>query len=166
MLAGLAGAAVVLTPRPRASLAAALALGVAAHAALAGLTPQLGPLWLSRRVVGALQAAHHDPRGGLIPGPVTVIGYAEPSLVFQLGTGTEFGDVGDGADAISEGRPVAVEARQDAAFQRELADDGLKASAVGAVSGLDYSINRNDILTIYRSDSPPQPQSPDQGGAP
>jgi 4-amino-4-deoxy-L-arabinose transferase-like glycosyltransferase len=166
VLAGLAGAAVVLTPRPRASLAAALALGVAAHAALAGLASQLDPLWLSRRIVSALEAAHLDPRGGLIPGPVAVVGYAEPSLVFLLGTETILGDADDAADAISEGRPAVVEQRRDAAFQHELASDGLTASVVGTVTGLDYSNGRAEVLRLYRSDNPPKPESQDQGGAP
>jgi 4-amino-4-deoxy-L-arabinose transferase-like glycosyltransferase len=167
VLAGLAGAVAVLSPRPRAALAAALALGIAAHAALAaGLAPQLSALWLSKRLVAALDQARLDPRGGLIPGPVCVVGYAEPSLVFLLGTETEFGDAGDAAEAISEGRPVVVERRQAEAFRRELADDGLKASPVGEVAGLDYSLGRADVLTVFRSDSPPKPDPQDPGGAP
>jgi 4-amino-4-deoxy-L-arabinose transferase-like glycosyltransferase len=165
--AGLAGAAIVLAPRRLPALAAALALGAGAHAVLAaGEAPRLGSLWLSRRIVLALDHVRLNPRGGLIPGPVTVVGYAEPSLVFGLGTETEFGDVGDGADAIAEGRPVVVEKRQDAAFQKELAEDGLSATAVGTVSGLDYSVNRNDMVTIYQSDAPPASTKAVQGGAP
>ena len=166
VLAGLAGAAVVLSHRPRVALAAALALGITAHAALAGLAPQLGAIWLSRRIVTALDQAHLNPRDGLIPGPVTVVGYAEPSLVFLLGTGTDLGDVGDAAEAISEGRPAVVEQRQDEAFRRELADDGLRASAAGSATGLDYSTGRADMLTVYRSDNPPDPRAQTQGGVP
>jgi 4-amino-4-deoxy-L-arabinose transferase-like glycosyltransferase len=166
VLAGLAGAAIVLTPRPRAGLASALALGVAAHAALAGLAPRLGEMWLSQRIVAALDQAHLNPRDGLTPGPVTVVGYAEPSLVFLLGTATDLGDVTDAAEAISEGRPVVVERRQDEAFQRELADDGLKASLAGSAAGLDYSTGRADMLNLYRSDSPPDPGARNQGGVP
>jgi 4-amino-4-deoxy-L-arabinose transferase-like glycosyltransferase len=165
--AGLAGAAMVLTPRRLLALAAALTLGAGAHAALAaGEAPRLGSLWLSRRLVLALDHVRLNPRGGLIPGPVTVVGYAEPSLVFGLGTETEFGDVGDAADAIAEGRPAVIEQRQDAAFQKELAEDGLSATAIGTVSGLDYSVNRNDMLTIYQSDNPPTPSKAKQGSAP
>jgi 4-amino-4-deoxy-L-arabinose transferase-like glycosyltransferase len=160
--AGLAGAAIVLAPRAMPALISALALGAGAHAVLAaGEAPRLGSLWLSRRIVNALDHVRLNPRGGLIPGPVTVVGYAEPSLVFGLGTETEFGDVGDAADAISEGRPVVIEQRQDAAFQKELADDKLKATAIGTVSGLDYSINHNDMLTIYRADTPPASDADD-----
>jgi len=167
--AGFAGLVAVLSHRPQAALAAALALGIAAHACLAILAPRLQTLWLSKHIVAALDQAHQDPRAGLIPGPVTVVGYAEPSLVFLLGTETDFGDVGDGADAISEGRPAVVEQRQDAAFQRELADDKLSATPVATASGLDYSTGRADILTIYRSNAPPPspaPSGPSTGGAP
>jgi hypothetical protein len=84
-----------------------------------------------------------------------VIGYAEPSMVFTLGSETELGDPGDGAEAIAEGRPVVVEDRQKAAFLTELAGDMLKASPVGAVAGLDYATGRKVRLVVYRSDSPP-----------
>jgi 4-amino-4-deoxy-L-arabinose transferase-like glycosyltransferase len=165
LLAGVCGAAAAkLSARRRTALGAALAFGVAAHGALAaGLAPRLGQLWLSRRLIAALDWLHLDPRAGLVPGPVTVVGYAEPSLVFGLGTDTEFGDVGDAANAISEGRPAVVEQRQDPAFQRELAADGLSATAVGTVSGVDYTVGRNEKLIIYRSDNPPQPDAPDAG---
>jgi 4-amino-4-deoxy-L-arabinose transferase-like glycosyltransferase len=157
LAAGAAGAAVVMSPRPWAAFGGALALGMGFHAVLAGaLVPRLSPLWLSRRVAQVLDASHLNPRRGLTPGPVTVAGYAEPSLVFALGTETELGDVSDAAEAISEGRPVVIESRQDAAFHRELADDRLKASPVGSVAGVDYSSGAKDVLAVYRSDSPPQ----------
>jgi 4-amino-4-deoxy-L-arabinose transferase-like glycosyltransferase len=164
VLAGLAGIAVVLSGRPRAGLAAALALGVAAHASLAGLAPRLDKLWLSRSMVAALGRAGLDPRNGLTPGPVTVVGYRAPSAVFLLGADTVLGDVGDAANAIYEGRPAFVEDRLDGDFQRELTADGLSASAVGAASGLDYTYGRTDMMRLYRSNRPPGPEA-DQGGA-
>lgn len=165
VLAGLCGAAAaMLSARKRIALGAALAFGVAAHGAMAaGLAPKLGQIWLSRRLVAALDYLHLDPRSGLVPGPVTVVGYAEPSLVFGLGTDTEFGDVGDASDAISEGRPAVVDQKQDAAFQQELAADGLSATAVGTVSGVDYTKGHPQKLIIYRSDSPPKPDAPAAG---
>ena len=90
---------------------------------------------------------------------MTVIGFAEPSIVFTLGTETELGDAGDGAEAIAEGRPVVVEDRQKAGFLSELAGDRLKASPVGAVAGWDYVTARNVRLVVYRSDSPPPASS-------
>jgi 4-amino-4-deoxy-L-arabinose transferase-like glycosyltransferase len=157
--AGLAGGAVLLGPGHRlAALGAAGLLGVAAHAvALAAVLPGLDAVWTSRQVVRALDRASLDPKDGLTPGPVTVVGYAEPSLVFALGTDTETTDeVGDAAEAISEGRPAVVEQTRDAAFRGELAADKLTASPVGAVRGFNYARGRWVRLTIYRSDQPPQ----------
>jgi 4-amino-4-deoxy-L-arabinose transferase-like glycosyltransferase len=159
LAAGLAGGAVLLNPRHGlAVLAATGLLGIAAHAvALAAVLPGLDAVWTSRQVVRALDRAGLDPKGGLTPGPVTVVGYAEPSLVFALGTDTETtDDVGDAAEAISEGRPAVVEQASDAAFHAELAADKLRASPAGAVRGFNYARGRWARLTIYRSDQPPQ----------
>ena len=170
LTAALAGAAAATPPRrwatrPWMTLGGALALGVSFHAVLAaGLVPRLAPLWLSRRVAQVLDASHLNPRRGLTPGPVTVAGYAEPSLVFALGTETELGDVSDAAEAISEGRPVVIESRQDAAFHRELASDQLKASPVGSIAGVDYSSGAKDVLVVYRSDSPPPAEAVSANG--
>jgi 4-amino-4-deoxy-L-arabinose transferase-like glycosyltransferase len=156
VLAAAAAAAVLTSRHGLAALIAAGALGIAAHAVVfAGVLPRLGPLWTSREIAAALTRAKLNPRDGLTPGPVTVVGYAEPSLVFTLGTETEIGDVGDAADAITEGRPAVVETDFDAAFHAELAADKLAASPAAVVSGFDYSRWKPVRLTIYRSDSPP-----------
>ena len=158
--AAAAGGWLLLSPRRRAALAAAFGLGLAAHAAVAAaLAPRLGGLWLAQRTGALLDRTHLNPRDGLTPGPVTVIGFGEPSIVFTLGTETELGDAGDGAEAIAEGRPVVVEERQKAGFLTELAGDKLKASPVGAVVGWDYATGRNVRLVVYRSDSPPPASS-------
>ncbi|HXQ12366.1 MAG TPA: glycosyltransferase family 39 protein [Caulobacteraceae bacterium] len=156
--AGLAGGAVLVSRHGLAALAAAGLLSAAAHAvALVAVLPGLDPLWTSRQVVRALDRAGLDPKGGLTPGPVTVLGYAEPSLVFALGTDTEItDDVGDAAEAISEGRPAVVEQTGDAAFRAELTADKLRAAPAGAVRGFNYARGRWVQLTIYRSDQPPQ----------
>jgi hypothetical protein len=163
LAAGAAGAAVVAGPdRFRLpALAAASGLAIAAHGAAAGAAASaMKPLWLSPRVVAVLNRSGLNPQDGLTPGPVTVVGYSEPSLVFALGTETELGDADLGAEAISEGRPVVVEQHDEAAFHKDLADGDLKATAVGTVAGLDYSLGKLNILTIYRSDSPPSQEPP------
>jgi hypothetical protein len=86
----------------------------------------------------------------VVPGPVTVAGYAEPSLVFLLGADTELAGPDEAADAIAEGRPAIVEGRDDATFRAALADLGARAAYIGAVAGLDYSNGRTDILRLYR----------------
>ena len=81
---------------------------------------------------------------------MVLAGYAEPSLVFLLGSDTVLGDAGDAADAIADGRPVIVEARQAGAFQVALTAKGRAAQSVGAVRGLDYSNNQRVELRLYR----------------
>ncbi len=160
--AGLAGLIAMLGRQSLAALAVALGLGVAAHAAAAGLAPTLRPLFLSRSILEALNAARLNPQAGLIPGPVAVVGYNEPSLIFLLGTPTVIGNAADAAEAIGNGQPVVVERRQDAAFQKAAAIEGVVVQPVATVSGLDYSSARTDIFTIYRlADSPGRPH----GGA-
>ena len=152
LAAGAVGAVLLLRRRARRALAWAGVVALGAHGVLAaGVAPALRPLWLSQRTADALARARFDPRDGLTPGPVTVAGYEEPSLVFLLGTTTELGDVDDAADAVGEGRPAVVEARQEAAFRAALAEQRLAAGVVGQVSGLDYSNNRRDMLRIWRA---------------
>lgn len=146
-----AGAWLLLRQRALAAVSVAVALAILAHGVLAGwLAPSLRPLWLSSRAAKALEAADLSPTQGVTPGPVTVAGYEEPSMVFLLGTNTELGDADDAADAIAEGRPAIVEGRLEGAFQTALAAVGVKAERVGEGAGLDYSNNRQDILRIYR----------------
>jgi 4-amino-4-deoxy-L-arabinose transferase-like glycosyltransferase len=155
-LAAAAGGALLLWRRRAleaamaASLAAALGHGVLAGAVL----PGLHPLWLSSAAARNLAAAGASPWQGVVPGPVTVVGYAEPSLVFLLGSDTELAGPEDAAQAIAEGRPVIVEGREDGAFRAALAGREAVAQQIGQVSGLDYSKGRADILRLYR---PPPP---------
>jgi len=113
-----------------------------------------------------------DPRRGLAPGPVTVIGVNQPSLAFLLGPETEFGEADDGVQAILEGRPVVVEQASDRDFQHALASEGLKAVKLGAISGFDYVANTDAVLSLYRSAGPPQafprgaPNPPDVAAGP
>jgi hypothetical protein len=151
--AGLAGAYMLLRrDDPRPALVNALALGLLGHAALlAGLAPRLDPLWLSRRTETAMAKAQLLPRQGIADAPVTVAGYAEPSLVFALGTETELGGADDAAEAIAEHRPAVVEARQEPAFRRALAADHATALAVAEVKGVDYSDGHRMTLRIYKA---------------
>ena len=163
VLAGLmflvaAGSGAILLVRRQAG-AAALAAGLAGalgHGALVGgVLPSLRPLWLSASVVRALEAARASPWQGVVPGPVTVAGYAEPSLVFLLGADTELAGPEEAADAIAEGRPAIVEGRDDAVFRAALTQAGARATLIGAVSGLDYSNGRTDIPRLYRPPTAP-----------
>lgn len=159
--AGVAGAFLLLRHRSARALVTAGVLGVAAHIALtAGLIPRLEPLFLSRDLAETLDAARLSPRAGA-PGPVAVTGYAEPSLIFQLGTATELTDGAGAADAVAEGRPAIVEAREEKPFRDALAELGLTARPVAVVEGLNYSDGDQERLTVYRGERiAPQEEQP------
>ena len=156
--AGLAGAWLAWRRDALAGLAAAGALAILGHGTLAGLlAPRLDPLWLSKRTEQALEAARLLPRQGFVPPPVAVAGYAEPSLVFALGTPTDLGDVPEAIAALADERPAVVEGREQAEFEAALKRSGLKAREVGKIEGLDYSNGDETTLRIY---APVPSQSP------
>jgi 4-amino-4-deoxy-L-arabinose transferase-like glycosyltransferase len=152
--AGLVGGWLLLRRTPAAAVAGAVGLGLLGHGALAaGLAPRLLPLWLSARTERALEKAQLLPEQGIADAPVTVAGYAEPSLVFAVGTETELAGPDDAAQAISENRPAVVEQRQQAAFERALAPYGAQAHLVATVKGLDYSDGKKMSLNVYESEA-------------
>ncbi|MFN3521829.1 MAG: ArnT family glycosyltransferase [Phenylobacterium sp.] len=150
LAAGLAGAYMLVRESARGAAIAACGLGVLGHAALAGMfAPGLGPLWLSQRVEDKLAEARLLPRQGVTPGPVAVAGYAEPSLVFALGTTTDLGGAEEAAQALAEHRPAIVEDREAAAFADAAAARGLTPRQTAVVDGLDYSNGDEMRLRIY-----------------
>jgi len=150
--AGLGGGVLLVRDASGKGIALASLVALLAHAALlAGLAPRLEPLWLSVRTEAALERARLLPRQGIADAPVAVTGYAEPSLVFALGTATELGTPDDTAQAIAENRPAVVEGRKEAAFRAALAARGAVADQVGEVKGLDYSNGDRMILRIYEA---------------
>jgi 4-amino-4-deoxy-L-arabinose transferase-like glycosyltransferase len=150
--AGVVGAYMLLRKTALTATVTALGLGLLGHAALAaGLAPRLDPLWLSQRTEDAMAKAKLLPRQGIADAPVTVTGYAEPSLVFALGTPTELGTPDDAAEAIAEDRPAVVESRQETPFRAALAARHITALPVGAVDGLDYSSGKKMTLRIYEA---------------
>ncbi len=150
--AGLVGGYMIVRRASRGALFGALGLGLAGHAALAaGLVPRLEPLWLSDRVERAMADARLLPRQGIAEAPVAVAGYAEPSLVFALGTPTELDGPDEAAQAIVESRPAVVEQKEDPAFRQALAATGTVAYVVATIKGLDYSNGRKTTLRIYEA---------------
>jgi 4-amino-4-deoxy-L-arabinose transferase-like glycosyltransferase len=150
--AGLVGAYMIVRKAPRGALVSALALGVLGHAALAaGLAPRLDPLWLSARTEKAMAKAQLLPRQGIADAPVSVAGYAEPSLVFALGTPTELEGADEAAQAIAEERPAVVEAAEEPAFRAALKAQGAVARQVAEIKGLDYSNGHKMTLRVYES---------------
>jgi 4-amino-4-deoxy-L-arabinose transferase-like glycosyltransferase len=156
LAAGIAGAVLLLRRHSARALVTAGVLGIGAHIALtAGLIPHLKPLFLSKDVADALDRTRLSPRSGAA-GPVAVTGYAEPSLIFQLGTATELTDGEGAAQAIIEGRPAVVEGREEKPFRDTLAGLGLTPRPVATVEGLNYSDGDQERLTVYRG----EPQAP------
>lgn len=159
--AGLAGAYLLMRGRAATALVTACALGVLGHTALAAaFAPRLEPLWLSQRTEQALATARLLPRQGIAPAPVAVAGYAEPSLVFALGTPTDLGGPDQAAEALADNRPAVVESREQKAFEAAIKARGLKPRQIGEVSGLDYSNGDETILRIYAPPPTPQEAAP------
>ena len=157
--AGFAGAYMLMKGRAATALVTAGALGILGHTALvAGLAPRLEPLWLSQRTENALAQARLLPRQGIAPAPVAVAGYAEPSLVFALGTPTDLGGPDQAAEALADNRPAVVESREQKAFDAATRARGLRPRQIGEVSGLDYSNGDETTLRIYAP--PPTPPDP------
>ncbi len=151
---GLGGALACFQRAPLPLAGAVLGLGILTHMVMVGgLAPAIGSLWVSRNAAALVEAQNLDPRNGVTPGPVAVVGYAEPSLVFQLGTTTELDSPEDAADAVSDGEPALVEQRQDAAFRQALEAAGTGATLVGDTRGLDYSTGKWVDLKLYRSNA-------------
>lgn len=150
--AGLVGGYLMIKGAPRGGVAAALVLGILGHAALAaGLVPRLGPLWVSARLERVMSEQRLLPRQGVAEAPVAVAGYAEPSLVFALGTPTELHGADEAAQAIAENRPAIVEAREAEAFRQALAARGVTAREVARIRGLNYSKGDEVTLGVYVS---------------
>ncbi len=148
-VAGLGGAALLLKERAALAVGLAATLGLAAHgAAIAGLAPRLGGLWVSSRIAAAVAASGLDPRAGVTPGPVAVVGYDEPSLDFVLGGQTEALTPEDAVAALRTGRPVIVEAREEDAFLAAARASGPLRRA-GEAEGFDYATGSTIRLELY-----------------
>ena len=165
--AGIAAAAALYRPAPTRLAAVALGLGVAAHISLSGgLAPALRNLWVSKNAANLLASRNLNPSNGVTPGPVAVVGYAEPSLVFLLGTDTELDSVDDAADAVAAGEPALVDSRQDAEFKAALKGAETSATLVGETRGTDYSTGKPVDLLLYRSNAPPPREPSDEDPEP
>ncbi len=125
-------------------LAAPVYLGV-----MEGVLPHVRAIWVSERLAAAL----HRAAPGLDPARFGVTSYAEPSMVFAIGTATHLLRTGEDAAQFlgaEPGRVVAVGDRAEAAFQREVARLGLAAREIGMVTGLNYTRGRFLTLQLYR----------------
>ena len=147
-LAALIGAFLLLHRAATAAVVVAIGLGIVAHAGLAGTIRQLKPLAIAPQLQTVLERADLHPRQGR-PGPVAITGFHEPSFVFLTGRATELTDARGAAQALAEGRPVIVEAREADAFSAASAELGVTGRAVGVVEGHNYSRGDDVSLTVY-----------------
>jgi 4-amino-4-deoxy-L-arabinose transferase-like glycosyltransferase len=104
--------------------------------------PGLWPLWIAPRVVASVPGVLAGQRLGSV-------GFAEPSLMFLAGTGTQFLLPDEGVAALAEGRVdvLLVGDRDLAAVQVGLAARGIAPRLVGVVPGFNYSRGRRVTLT-------------------
>ena len=147
-LAALIGAFLLVQKAQTAAVIVSIALGLVAHAGLAGTLRQLRPLAVAPQLQQVLEQADLHPRQGR-PGPVAITGFHEPSFVFLTGRETELTDAAGAAKALAEGRPVIVEARDADAFSAASAELGVTGRAVGVVNGHNYSRGDDVSLTVY-----------------
>jgi 4-amino-4-deoxy-L-arabinose transferase-like glycosyltransferase len=148
ILASLVGAFLMLHRAAVTALMVSLALGVMAHAALAGTLRQLRPLAVAPQLEKVLERADLHPRQGRA-GPVAITGFHEPSFVFLTGKDTELTDAEGAARALAEGRPAIVEEHDADAFRDAAARLGVAGRAVGVVNGHNYSKGDDVELTVY-----------------
>lgn len=136
--------------RPLVAICSAIVLAALALATtFGGVVPRLNALWVSRAVAADLAR--------LAPGnvlPVAVAGFAEPSIVFLLGTETRLTDGAGAARALISGQSTVavIEERQAQAFRRALGQHAAAVRTLAHVAGVNYSKGRKVELVIYRMD--------------
>ena len=165
-VAGVGGAFILLNRAAVSALLVSIAFGVVGHAALAGTLRQLRPLSVAPLLVETMEKAGIAPDQGLIPGPVAITSFHEPSFVFLTGRDTQLTDAAGAAKALAEGRPAIVEAHDAEAFRQAVAQSGAGGRAVGTVRGYNYAGGDEVVLTVYAPTGAPAAPSVPGNGAP
>ncbi len=133
---------------------AAMALVVTAATAFPvvfeGVLPQLDSLFVSRAAAALVAERPHR-------GPVVVAGYAEPSLVFLLGTDTVLTDGANAAVNLTKGPAYLslVADREERDFLAAAAANNIRPVVVGMVKGFNYSRGKPVTLTAYAVEATP-----------
>jgi 4-amino-4-deoxy-L-arabinose transferase-like glycosyltransferase len=150
VLATVLAVVLLLLDRPTSALLATVLLAVASWPPLIGqVGPRLDRLWVSRAVATEIDQL-------AISGPVAAAGYAEPSLVFLLGTKTALTDGAGAAKHLAghaDGAAVVAQSEQ-AAFLDAAKGLGLATDAMGEIQGLNYSKGKPVTLTVYVGHKP------------
>ena len=113
------------------------------------ILPRAEDFQVSPRLAQAISNQDHE-------GPVVLAGYSEPSAVFLLGTDTVLTNGSAAATLLASDRNalVAVERRQEDAFQLTLRELGQTVDPVGRVDGYNYSRGDWVSLGLYRKATP------------
>ncbi len=136
---------VLARPRVAASRRAVVALIAApvAYAAILGIElPNLAPLWLGPRLAAAIRSV------GGAPGGIAVVGIQEPSVMFALGTGTQWLSARDAAGFL-RCRARAVSSSSSTAKRHRSPPPRLGARPFADVDGFDYSNGHREMLKLY-----------------
>ena len=128
----------------------ALAVSPFLYAAIIyGELPHIPALWIGPRIEAVLQARW--PGWNSLGNGVIVAGYAEPSLIFAVGTDTQLAFNGAQAASLLAGRTNGVAIigdRDKAAFDSKARQLGLSLHALGEIRGYNYSRGRWITLVI------------------
>jgi 4-amino-4-deoxy-L-arabinose transferase-like glycosyltransferase len=119
-----------------------------------GVVPQLHAVWLSSRAAELVAQSR-----GAAERAVVLDGYAEPSLVFLLGSNTRIEAANEAAEAAEVTGLALVEKRVEPSFLYDLGRRGDSATALGDVSGVDYSNGRQQHIRLYRVTRPGAPKT-------
>ena len=135
------------TRHPARALAAAPLLYAAI---LFGELPHIPALWIAPRIEALLKAEWHG--WNLLGQGVVAVGYAEPSLMFAVGTDLTLLSTGaQAAEALETGqKSVAIIGDRDRKdFNQQALKLGLVTHRLGDVRGFNYSRGRWITLDIY-----------------
>jgi 4-amino-4-deoxy-L-arabinose transferase-like glycosyltransferase len=152
LVAALAGAGAALGYAWRGHRLTSIGIGVAAAGVLLAtvfgtVLPRVQGLWLSRQA-SEMVLAYRPATAS----PVAAAGFAEPSLVFLLGTATELTGGSGAADflaAHADGLAL-VAADQEPTFRARAATLGLGVQLLETRHGYNYSRGRWIALALYR----------------
>ena len=159
MVTGLVAAALLLfaglAAFPRGITLPLRRVAVSAGAALVGfgvlfgaVFPSLSTIWLSPRIVAAVEAGRRCDEGRL-----AAAGFHEPSLVFLAGTTTLLTDVGGAAAHLLSDPDCAlalVPTGDGSRLAEIVAADGRVASSISTIRGINYSSGDRLSLTLFR----------------
>lgn len=125
-------------------LALALTAVTSYQVVFSGVLPGLDYLFVSRQAAELVAQRPHQ-------GAVVVAGYAEPSLVFLLGTDTVLTSGEAAAEHLTKGPAalVLVSDREEERFYAHAARIGVRPVVVGMVKGFNYSRGKKVVLTAY-----------------